>query len=95
MTLGGNLLDFTGNLRSPIASVTTVTFVFNSVVSTLGAKCILADIKHFSLKNILPEPEFMRIPSKTIPKELVVAYNLVSLVENQECIYMRIEKGIY
>ena len=47
LTVGGNLLDFTGNLSAPTASVTTEKCVFNSVVSTPGARCLLADIKHF------------------------------------------------
>ena len=67
-TVGGNLLDFTGNISAPIALFTTAKCVFNSVVSTPGARCLLAEIKHFYLNNILPDPEFMRIPLKTIPQ---------------------------
>ena len=48
LTVGGNLLDFTENLSAPKASVTTAKCVFNSVVSTPGARCLLADIKHFT-----------------------------------------------
>ena len=68
---------------------------FNSVVSTQGARCLLADIKHFYLKNILPDPESMRIPLKIIPQEIIDAYNLTALVYNQGWIHMRIEKGMY
>ena len=32
LTVGGNLLEFTGNLSAPTASVTTTKCVFNSVV---------------------------------------------------------------
>ena len=42
------------------------------------------------LKNILPDPEFMRIPLKIIPQEIIDAYNLTALVEYQGWIYMRI-----
>ena len=95
MTVGGNLLDFTGNLIAPTASVTTEKCVFNSVVSTPGARCLLEDIRHFYLKNILTEPEFMRIPLKIIPQEIINNYDLKALVDDQGWIYMRIEKGIY
>ena len=47
LTVDGNLLDFTGNLSAPKASVTTEKCVFNSVVSTPGGRCILAYIKYF------------------------------------------------
>ena len=95
MTVGGNLLDFTGNLSAPTASVTTAKCVFNSVVSTPGARCLLADIKHFYLNNILPDHEFMRIPFKIIPQETIDTYDIKALVDYQGWIYMRIEKGMY
>ena len=37
----------------------------------------------------------MRIPLKIIPQEIIDAYNLTALVDNQGWIYMRIEKGMY
>ena len=89
------MLDFTGNLSAPTASVTTARFVFNSVVSTPGGRCLLADIKHFYLNNILPDPEFMRISLQIIPQEIIDTYDLKALVDNQGWIYMRIEKGVY
>ena len=95
LTVGGNLLDFTRNLISPTASVTTTKRVFNSVVSTTGTRCLLEEIKHFYLNNVLPDTEFMRIPFKSIPQEIVYTYNLTALVDNQGWIYMRTEKGMY
>ena len=72
------MLNFTGNISTPTASVTTAKCVFNSVVSTPGARCLLNVIKHFYLKNILPDPEFMRIPLKIIPQEIIYAYYVVN-----------------
>ena len=95
LTVGGNLLDFTVNLSSPTASVTTMKCVYNSLLSTTGARCLLADIKHFYLNNILPDPEFMRIPLKIIPQKIIDTYDLKALVDYQEWIYMRINKGMY
>ena len=83
LTVWGNLLDFTGNLSAPTASVTTSKCVFNSVVSTPGARCLLADIKNFYLNNILPDPEFMRIPLKIIPQDIIDTYDLNALVDHQ------------
>ena len=89
------MLDFTGNISAPTASVTTEKCVFKSVVYTPGAMCILAGIKFFYLNNILPDPEFMRIPLKTTPHEIIDAYNLDKLVYNQGWIYVRTKKGMY
>ena len=95
LTVGKNLLDSTGNLSAPTASVTTEKCVFNSVVSTPGGRCLLGDIKHFYLNNILPDPEFMRIPLKITSQEIINTYDLKALVEDQGWIYMRIDKGMY
>ena len=65
------------------------------MVSTPGARCLLDDIKIFYLDNILPDPEYMCIPLKIIPQEIIDAYNLTALVDDQGWIYMRIKKGIY
>ena len=89
------MLDFTGNLSAPTASVTTAKCVFNSVISTPGARCISEDIKHFYLNNIISDHEFMRIPLKSVLQDIIDAYNLTALVDEQWWIYMRIEEGMY
>ena len=37
----------------------------------------------------------MRIPLRIIPQEIINAYNLTALVDDQRWIYMRIKKGMY
>ena len=90
LTVGGNLSDFTGTLSAPTASVTTANCVFNIVVLTPGERCLLDDIKNFYLNNILPDPEFMLIPLKIIPQEIIDAYDLKALVDDQGWIYITI-----
>ena len=46
ITVRGNLLDYAGTLTTPTATITTDKCLFDSVVSTPAAKCVLADI-HF------------------------------------------------
>ena len=48
LTVGGNLLDYTGTLKTPTATITTAKCLFNSVVSTQNAKCVMVDIKFFT-----------------------------------------------
>ena len=57
LTVGGNLLDFAGLLSTPTATVTTSEWLFNSVISTPGAKCLIAYVKSFYLNNDLLELE--------------------------------------
>ena len=58
LTVGGNLLDFPGLLSTLTATVTTAKCLFNSVIFTPGAKCLVADVKNFHLINDLPNPEY-------------------------------------
>ena len=95
LTVGGNLLDFTGNLSTPTASDATVNFVFDSVISTPGAKCLTADIQHVYLNNELPDPEYMRLPISIIPQDFIGTYDLQSLVDDQGWVYFGIDKSMY
>ena len=47
LTVGGNLLDYDGTLTTPTATVTTAKRLFNSIISTPNAKCLIADINIF------------------------------------------------
>ena len=95
LTVGGKVLDFTGNISAPTASVITAKCDFTCVVSTPGERCLLAYMKHFYLNNILPFPECMRIPLKIIPQDIIGTYDLKALVDKQGWIYMRIKKGMF
>ena len=55
----------------------------------------MVDIKHFYLNKILPYPEFMRIPFKIIPQEIIDTYDLKALVDDQGWIYMHTKNGMY
>ena len=48
ITIGGNLLEYSGTLTTPTATIITAKCLFNSVVSTPAAKCVLADIENFT-----------------------------------------------
>ena len=82
LTVGRNLLDFAGLLSTPTATVTTTKCLFNSVISTPGAKCIIADVKNFYLNNDLPEPEYMKPHINIIPQEIIDKYALNKIVDD-------------
>ena len=83
LTVGVIMSYFSGNISAPNASVTNAKCFFNNVVSAQGVLCILSNIKHFYLNNILPDHEFIRIPLKISPQEIIYAYNLTALVNDQ------------
>ena len=95
LTVGGNLLDFPGLLSTPTATVTTAKCLFNSVISTLGAKCLVADVKNFYLNNDLPNPKYMKLYLHIIPQEIIEEYALHDLVYKDGWVYLKIVKGMY
>ena len=95
LTVVDNLLEFTGNASTPVATITTTKCLLNSIVSTPKAKGLVADIKHFYLNNILPDPGYMKLPISIIPQEIIDAYNLTELADEKGWVYLKIVKGMY
>ena len=95
LTIGRNLLGFTGLLSTPTDTVTTAKCLFNSVISTPGAKCLIADVKNFYLNNVLPETEYMKLNIHIIPQKIIDKYALHKLVDENGCVYLEIVKDMY
>ena len=95
LMVGGNLLDFSGLLSTPTATFTTTKCLFNSVISTPGAKFLIADVKNFYLNNDLPEPEYMKLHIHIIRQEIIDEYALHTLVDKNGWVYLEIVKGMY
>ena len=95
LTVGGKLLDFPGLLSTPTATVTTAKCLFNSIISTPGAKCLIANVKNFYLNNDLPEPEYMKLHIHIIPKEIIDEYALHKILDENGWVYLDIVKGMY
>ena len=64
-------------------SIVATQYFLNSIVSTLHAKALVVDIKHFYLNKILPDPEYMKLNIGIIPQEIIEAYNLNKLMDAQ------------
>ena len=82
-------------LSTPTATVTTAKFLFDSVISTPGAKCLVAAVNNFYLNNDLPDPEYMKLQLHIIPQEIIDEYSLHDLVDKDSWVYLKIFKGMY
>ena len=67
ITVGGNLIDYPGDKRTPTTEITTIKMHLNSVVSTPEAKYFCTYFHNFYLKTITEGPDYMRIKIKLIP----------------------------
>jgi hypothetical protein len=72
----------------------TTKMLFNSTISTPGAKFCSADITNFYLNTPMEREEYVRIPIELIPQEIIDEYNLQDLVHNGN-VYARVDKGMY
>ena len=68
--------------------------MWNSVLSTPDAKFITMDVANFYLGTPMERLEYMRLPFKIIPQEIIDKYALKGKVED-DWVYVKILKGMY
>ena len=69
--------------------------IFNSVVSTKGAKFMTKDISNFYLMTPPNRPEYIRINIRDAPDEIVREYNLKEKKAADGSVYIAASRGIY
>jgi hypothetical protein len=94
LTVGGNILDYSGDVATSTADVTTFKILINSTLSTEDAAMKMMDIKHYYLGTPLPRFEYMKMLLSRFPEEIIQKYNLNALAVNG-WVYIEIRKGIY
>jgi hypothetical protein len=82
LTVGGNLIDYSGDVSTKTAGLTTAKVLFNSVISTPNAKFMGIDLKTFYLNTPLDRYEYMKMPIALIPPQIINQYELLPLVHN-------------
>jgi hypothetical protein len=94
LTVGGNLIQYPGDVSTRSADLTTSKCLWNRTISTDGAKYMCIDVKNFYLGTPMDTFEYMRIPTKLIPHEIIEQYNLLPLVSDGQ-VYIEVQKGMY
>jgi hypothetical protein len=94
LAVGGDRLDYSGNVATSTADITTLTFLINITLSTTDAAMLMMDIKHYYLGTLLPRYEYMHMLLSRFPEEIVNKYNLTALAVDG-WVYIEIRKGMY
>jgi hypothetical protein len=94
LAVGGNLIKYDGDVSTRSADLATPKFLWNSVISTVGAKYMCLDVKKIYLGTPMEDFEYLRIPIKLIPLEIITQYALLPLVSDGN-IYIEVQKGMY
>jgi hypothetical protein len=94
LTVGGDRLDYSGNVATSTADIATFKILSNSTLSTEEAVMMMMDIKNYYLGNPLPRFEYMKMLLSRFPEEIVQKYNLNALAVDG-WVYIEIRKGMY
>jgi hypothetical protein len=94
LTVGGDRLDYSGDVATSTADITTFKILINSTLSTEDAAMIMMDINNYYLGTPLPRFEYMKMLLSRFPEEIVQKYNLKALAVDG-WVYIEIRKGMY
>jgi hypothetical protein len=94
ITVGGNLIDYPFELTTRTADLTTSKMLWNSTISTPGARYATADIGNMYLMTPMDRYEYMRIKADLVPEAFIAAYNLKDKIY-KGYLYMEIRRGCY
>jgi hypothetical protein len=94
LTVAGDRLDYSGDVATSTAEITTFKILINSTVSTEDATMMMMDIKNYYLGTPLPRFEYIKMLLSRFPEEIVQKYNLNALVVDG-WLNIEIRKGMY
>ena len=95
LTIGGNRINYPGEVGTPTADMLLVKIMLNSVVSTMNAKFMSIDISNFYLNTPLPRYEYLKLKLTDIPAEVVEEYQLMEKVTADGHVFVEVRKGMY
>ena len=93
--VGGDRINYPGEVATPTADMLAAKILFNSVISTVGARFMTMDITNFYLETPMKRPEYIRLNIRDIPKEIILEYKLKDIVDTDGSIYLMATKGMY
>ena len=93
--VGGDRVNYPGEVATPTADMLVAKILFNSVISTKKAKFMTLDISDFYLNTPMKRPEYIRLNIRDIPQEIINEYKLKNVVEKDGSIYLAAIKGMY
>jgi hypothetical protein len=92
--VGGDRLNYSGDVPTSTADVTTLKILINSTLSTEDAAIMMMDIKNYYLGTPLTRFEYMKMLLSRFPEEIVQKYKLNALSVDG-WVYIEIRKGMY
>jgi hypothetical protein len=95
LVVGGDRINYPGEVGTPTAEMLVAKLLFNSTISTMGARFMTMDISNFYLMTPLDRPEYIRMKMTDIPDEIIDEYKLRGKADRNNCVYLKAIKGMY
>ena len=95
ITVGGDRINYPYDCGTPTADMLLIKMLFNSVVSTPGAKFMTIDIKNFYLCTPLKRKEYLRMHIENFPEDVIDHYNLREKVTKDGFVFVAVSRGMY
>ena len=92
-TIGGDRIDYPGEVSARTADMEVVKILINSALSD-DENLMVLDIKDYYLGTPLDTTEFISIDCKFIPEDCMIKYNLHQYVHNGRILHS-VHKGMY
>ena len=86
--MGGDRINYPGEVATPTAEMLVAKILFNSVISTKGARFMTMDISNFYLMTPLARPEYIRVKFSDLPDEIIDEYKLKSKATKDGSVYI-------
>lgn len=92
-TAGGNKINYDGPTSAQTAAMEVFKLFLHSVISE-HKFWMTIDIKDYYLNTPLSRSEYIRIPLKLIPDDIIASYSLTPYISNNSILF-EIKKGMY
>ena len=95
LTVGGNRINYPGEVRTPTAGRLLVKCMLNSVISTMNAKFMCIDISNFYLITLMPRYEYLKLKLTDVRTEIIKENGPKEKATEDGHIYIETRKGMY
>ena len=92
--VGCNHVNYPGDVATPTVQMLVAKPLFNSVISTKGARSMAMDISNFYLVTLLSQPEYIRVKLSDIPHKVINKFNLKDKATKDGSVYIVPNRGM-
>jgi hypothetical protein len=94
-TVGGDRINYPGEVATPTAEMLVAKMLFNSILSTKGARFMTMGISNFYLMTPLHWPKFIHMKLGNIPDKVIDEYKFEEKATSDGSIYIKAKQGMY